>query len=216
MEQTGNRKAVLFDLDGTLTNTLQDIADAMNRALRMNGLPEWATDEYRYLVGNGVRILAERAVRDRQDLTGPVAAEYQAWYGTHSQVKTCPYPGIPELLQALNSRGIPVCVLSNKPDADTKQVIAHYFPEVTFAAVLGQTELPIKPDPAGALAIAREIGTAPSDFVYLGDTAVDMTCAIRAGMHPVGVLWGFRTAEELQKSGAEHLISAPMDLLPLL
>ena len=211
-----NKRAVVFDLDGTLTNTLEDIANAMNRALRMYGLPEWETDDYRYLVGNGVKILAQRAVRDRQDMAEKVGAEYQAWYGAHSQEKTGPYDGIPELLRELNARNVPVCVLSNKPDPDTQNVIAHYFPDIRFAKVLGQTELPIKPDPAGAIAIAREIGVSPADFMYLGDTAVDMKCAVNAGMHPIGVLWGFRTAEELTENGAEHLIAAPMDLIPLL
>lgn len=210
------KRAVVFDLDGTLTNTLEDIANAMNRALRMFGLPEWETDEYRYLVGNGVRILARRAVRDRQELAEEVGAEYQKWYETHNQEKTGPYDGIPELLRELNARDIPVCVLSNKPDPDTKNVIAHYFPDIRFAKVLGQTELPIKPDPAGAIAIAKEIGISPDHFMYLGDTAVDMKCAVNAGMHPIGVLWGFRTAEELKENGAEHLISAPMELIPLL
>ena len=216
MQNQDNKRAVVFDLDGTLTNTLEDIADAMNRALRMYGLPEWETDDYRYLVGNGVKILAQRAVRDRLEMAEKVGAEYQAWYGAHSQEKTGPYDGIPELLRELNARNVPVCVLSNKPDPDTQNVIAHYFPDIRFAKVLGQTDLPIKPDPAGAIAIAREIGVSPENFMYLGDTAVDMKCAVNAGMHPIGVLWGFRTAEELTENGAEHLITAPMDLIPLL
>ena len=116
----------------------------------------------------------------------------------------------------LNVREIPVCVLSNKPDADTKNVIDYYFPDIRFAQVRGQTELPIKPDPAGAKAIAREIGIEPENFLYLGDTAVDMQCAVNAGMHPIGVLWGFRTADELTQNGAEHLISSPMELVDLL
>lgn len=216
MQNLNKQKAVVFDLDGTLTNTLEDIAFAMNRALRMYGLPEWETDDYRYLVGNGVRILAQRAVRDRQDLADDVRNAYQAWYEQHSRDKTGPYEGIPELLRELNVREIPVCVLSNKPDADTKNVIGYYFPDIRFAQVRGQTELPIKPDPAGAKAIAREIGIEPENFLYLGDTAVDMQCAVNAGMHPIGVLWGFRTAEELTQNGAEHLISSPMELVDLL
>ena len=216
MMNTTQPKAVLFDLDGTLTNTLEDIAAAMNRALRMHGLPEWPTDEYRYLVGNGVKILARRAVRENQERAEAVAADYQAYYEKHNMVKTGPYPEIPELLRELNRRNIPVCVLSNKPDADTKHVIAHYFPDIAFARVRGQTELPIKPDPAGALQIARELGISPECFLYLGDTGVDMQCAVNAGMHPIGVLWGFRTAEELTANGAETLLSGPMALMELL
>ena len=210
-------RAVLFDLDGTLTNTLQDIADAMNRALALHGLPGWETDAYRYLVGNGALILARRAVRDRQDLEEAVLRDYQAWYETHALECTRPYPGIPELLAALQQRSIPLCVLSNKPDADTRNVVAHFFPGIRFACVRGQLPgVPVKPDPGAALAIAKQTGIIPGDFLYLGDTAVDMTCARVAGMRPVGVLWGFREEKELRESGAEFLIREPTDLLPML
>lgn len=203
-------RAAVFDLDGTLTDTLKDISEAMNFALRSFGLPEWETDDYRYLVGDGVIKLAERAVRDRQELAPQVKMVYQARYETHNEIYSRPYPGIPELLGRLNAQGIPVCVLSNKPHVDTLHVVKHYFPEITFAQILGQTDrFPVKPDPAGALWIAEQLGLNPEDFAYFGDTATDMICARRAGMHPVGVLWGFRSAEELTESGAEILISHP-------
>lgn len=207
-------KAVLFDLDGTLTNTIDDIATAMNRALSLHGLPGWETKEYCYLVGNGAKILAQRAVRDRQELADAVQADYQAYYETHTQVKTQPYDGIPELLKALAARGLKLAVLSNKPDADTKHVIAHFFPDIPWSCIRGQVEgVPVKPDKAGALLVAQELGIAPSEFLYLGDTKVDMTCARNAGMNPVGVLWGFRTAQELLDNGAQVLIAHPMELL---
>ena len=210
-------RAVLFDLDGTLTDTLADIAAAMNRALALHGLPGWETDAYRYLVGNGARTLAARAVRGREDLLGPVLADYQRYYETHSRVLTRPYAGVPELLHDLAGRGIPCCVLSNKPDADTQGVVRHYFPDVPFAVVRGQTDqYPLKPDPAAAIRVAEETGIPPENFAYLGDTAVDMECAGRAGMHAIGVLWGFREKEELLESGAEALLSAPADLLEIL
>lgn len=210
-------KAVLFDLDGTLTNTLDDIANAMNRALRLHHLPEWPVEAYKYLVGNGARKLAERAVRDRQDLQASVLAEYQAYYETHTNVVTRPYEGIPELLYALQELGLQLCVFSNKPDADTKHVVAYYFPEITFAAVQGQLpDVPVKPDPAGAKAIAARMQLPPEAFLYLGDTSVDMTCAVAAGMHPVGVLWGFREEKELRESGAKVLLEKPMDLLSVI
>ena len=209
--------AVLFDLDGTLTNTLRDIANAMNHALRQNGLPEWPAEAYRYLVGNGARKLAERAVRDRQDLQEKVQADYQAEYETHSEVFTRPYPGVPELLGALAERGLRLCVLSNKPDADTRRVVAHYFPGIPFEVVQGQLpEVPVKPDPAAARHVAARMGIAPERFLYLGDTAVDMACARNAGMHPVGVLWGFREEQELREGGAEWIIRRPEELLSLL
>ena len=207
-------KAVLFDLDGTLTDTLADIAAAMNRALRLHQLPEWPVDAYRYLVGNGAKVLSERCVRDRQELAPAVRQTYQAYYETHNLVETKPYDGVPELLAALHARGLALAVLSNKPDADTKAVVRHFFPDVPFAVVRGQVEgVPVKPDPAGALAVADRMGVAPGDFLYLGDTSVDMNCALRAGMHPVGALWGFRTEEELRESGAEFVAKNPMDVL---
>lgn len=209
-------KAILFDLDGTLTDTLADISAAMNRALTLHGLPVWPEADYRYLVGNGAKVLSERCVRDRQELAPAVRATYQAYYETHNFVRTRPYAGVPEMLAALQRRGIALAVFSNKPDADTKAVVAHFFPQIRFAAVRGQVEgVPVKPDPAGALMVAERVGVAPGEFLYLGDTSVDMTCATAAGMHPVGALWGFRTAEELRQSGAEHLIAAPEDLLAL-
>ena len=210
-------EAVLFDLDGTLTDTLEDIAAAMNDALASFGLPLWPTDSYRFLVGDGALRLAERAVRDRQDLRDAVRAAYQARYETHSQIRTRPYEGIPDLLNALERASIPMVVFSNKPDADTRAIVSHYFPRIPFAAVVGQKPgVPVKPDPEGALRIADSLGIPPARFAYLGDTYVDMRCALRAGMHPLGVTWGFRTAEELLASGAEALLQKPADLLPFL
>lgn len=210
-------RAALFDLDGTLTNTLQDIADAMNRALTAHQLPTWQVEDYKYLVGNGAKILAQRAVRDRQELAEPVRQTYQAWYETHNQVTARPYDGIPAMLAELHRRGLQLTVLSNKPHADTVHVVAHYFPEIPFAIVRGQQEgVPIKPDPAGALAIAKALDIPPEEFVYLGDTSVDMECARRAGMHPVGVLWGFRKEDELRQSGAEAVITQPAELFQFL
>ena len=206
-------RAVLFDLDGTLTNTLEDIADAMNRSLRLHGLPEWPLDAYRYLVGDGAKKLAERAVRERQELALSVQREYQLYYQAHTQVKTQPYAGVPEMLQTLQSRGLKLAVFSNKPDADTRNVVAHFFPDVGWSAVRGQVEgVPVKPDPAGALAVARAMGVDPGEVLYLGDTSTDMRCAVNAGMHPVGAVWGFRTEDELRQNGAERIVFHPAEL----
>ena len=209
--------AILFDLDGTLTYTLHDISVAMNRALALHGLPGWEEADYRYLVGDGARVLAQRAVRDRAELAEAVRADYQAYYELHAMDTSAPYPGIPELLRALGERGLPICVFSNKPHADTLHVVHHYFPDVAFAQIRGQVEgVPVKPDPAGALAIAEALGIPPERFLYLGDTATDMRCAGRAGMRRIGVLWGFREEKELRDAGAERLIAHPSELLSLL
>ncbi len=211
------KQAVVFDLDGTLTNTLRDISTAMNRALRLNGLDEYPEDAYRYMVGNGARILAERAVGERRELTEKVLHDYQSYYEKHTRDATRPYDGIPELLAALAARGLHLCVLSNKPHADTVNVVRYFFPQVEWAEIRGQMEgVPVKPDPAGALAIAEALGVKPQDCLYLGDTWVDMDTAVRAGMHPVGVLWGFREEKELREHGAERVIRQPMELLDAL
>ena len=209
-------RAVLFDLDGTLTDTIDDISDAMNRSLRLHGLPGWTVAEYCYLVGDGARTLAKRAVRDRQDLALSVQKEYQAYYQEHTRVKSKPYEGVPEMLKALAAKGLPLAVFSNKPDADTKNVVSHFFPNIPFAVVRGQLEgVPVKPDPMGALAVAESLGVRPEEVLYLGDTATDMRCAVNAGMQPVGVLWGFRKRDELEESGAKWIIAHPLEALPL-
>ena len=210
-------RAALFDLDGTLTNTLDDIANAMNRALRLHDLPEFPVNDYRYLVGDGVKKLAERACRGRKALEDDVRRDYQAYYQEHAQVLTEPYPGVEDMLRVLRKRGIRLAVFSNKPHADTCRVVAHFFPDVDFEVVRGQMEgVPVKPDPAGALAIAEDMRLSPEEFVYLGDTGTDMRCAANAGMRPIGVLWGFRTAEELLESGAQALIEEPSQLIGML
>ena len=207
-------KAVVFDLDGTLVNTLADISAAMNGALEEMNLPGWEIDDYKYLVGNGARKLAERAVREKTELTEAVLDSYQRRYEKHNTDLSAPYEGIPELLRSLKDRGVRISVLTNKPDADARRVLAFYFPDIVFDSVHGQREgVPVKPDPAGAYEISRELGIPADEFFYLGDTAVDMTCAVRAGMRPVGVLWGFRTRKELEESGAEIIISRPEELL---
>ena len=206
-------KAVVFDLDGTLTDTLQDIAGAMNRSLRLHGLPEYDVPAYRYLVGDGVRVLAQRAVGDRQDLMESVMKEYQAYYSEHSLDVSKPYDGIEAMLDWLQQQGLKLCVFSNKPHADTCRVVAHFFPNVKFDHVRGAMDgVAVKPDPAGAWLAAEALGVKPDECLYLGDTSVDMTCARNAGMHPVGVTWGFREEKELRESGAEIMIHHPREL----
>jgi len=203
-------QAAVFDLDGTLTNTLGDIAGAMNRSLRLHGLPEHDVDAYRYMVGDGVRALAQRAVGERQDVMESVLKEYQSYYHGHSLDTTRPYEGIDSLLDWLARQGMKLCVFSNKPHADTCRVVAHFFPGVDFAVVRGAMDgVAVKPDPAGALLAAEEMNVAPENCLYFGDTSVDMICAVRAGMHPVGVTWGFREEKELRDSGAEFILHHP-------
>ena len=211
------KKAVIFDLDGTLLHTLPDIAAAMNRSLRANGLPEHPEEAYKYMVGEGVINLARRAVGQNTDKLNDVLNAYRADYAQNCLVNTAPYRGVNEMLEALRERNIAVCVFSNKDQADVETVLSHCFPGFPFAAVRGRREdVPVKPDPAGALLLAQETGLTPRDFLYVGDSGTDMRCGAAAGMDTVGVLWGFRPREELDAAGAQYLITEPMELLPLL
>lgn len=212
-------KAVLFDLDGTLLDTLQDIADACNAALTRHGFPPHPVDSYRYFVGEGVPVLVARtvpAVQHSQETLASVAAAYREEYERRWNSATTLYPGITELLDQLTQRGIRLAVLSNKPDDFTRRCVAEFLARWTFSVVLGASKaFPPKPDPAAARHIASTLSISPDEFCYLGDTPTDMRTADAAGMFAVGVLWGFRKAEQLQAAGARRLISHPRELLEI-
>ena len=211
------RSAVLFDLDGTLVDSLDDLADAMNTVLGRNGFLPHPVDAYRYFVGDGMEMLVRRALPEARRDEGTVSrclGEMKGEYEERWACKTRPYPGIPELLSALAGRGIPMAVLSNKPEDATLGVVERLLCSWTFAAVCGaRPGLPKKPDPSGALEIASRLGIAPEAWVYAGDTGTDMKTANAAGMFAVGVLWGFRGAEELTAAGARILVRHPLDVL---
>jgi len=213
-------KAILFDLDGTLLNTLEDLGDAANRVLAARGFPTHTLDEYRYFIGNGTATLITRALPQGKRNDDTIRACLKAFredYGRNWKVKTKPYDGITEMLDELTVRGLKTAVLSNKSHEFTKRCVAHLLPNWTFDMVLGhRNTVPLKPDPAGALQVAERLNIAPREFLYLGDSGVDMKTAMAAGMFPVGVLWGFRPAEELRKNGARALIERPSELLNLL
>ena len=213
-------KAILFDLDGTLLDTLEDLATAANRALGTLGLPAHPTDAYRVFVGDGLRTLAERILPGEQRSAAQVDALVAAFEREYSRTwneRTAPYAGVPEMLDRLTTGGYRLSVLSNKPDAFTRLCVEQLLPHWTFAPLYGQRPgVPKKPDPAAALAIAAELDLDPAEVLYLGDTATDMHTARAAGMAAVGVLWGFRTADELRAAGARHLLGHPDELQPLL
>jgi len=211
-------RAVLFDLDGTLADTLADLANATNWALQQVGCPSHPVDRYRYMVGDGARELCARALpADKQALVDDVLRLMRQHYDEHCFDLTRLYPGIPELVAALTERHLKLAVLSNKPDEFTKRVIAHYFQPAPFAIVRGQRpNVPLKPDPTAARQIAQELGIPLAHWLYLGDTNTDMQTARAVGMHTVGVLWGFRDRAELLASGAEHILVNPRDALELL
>jgi phosphoglycolate phosphatase len=211
--------AVVFDLDGTLLDTLEDIAAAGNAALARVGAPPHPAADFRQFIGEGVNRLFEQSLPpEQQDLTtiARCAAAFQETYAQEWNQRSTPYPGIPELLDALTERGIKLAVLSNKPHDFTAACVKHYLAAWRFAAVLGpQAGVPRKPDPAGALRILHELHAHPEQCLYVGDTGIDMQTACAAGLYAVGVSWGFRPVEELRGSGADIVLDAPGELLSL-
>lgn len=210
----------VFDLDGTLVDSVADLGDAMNAALAAHGHGPVSYDQCKKFVGDGARRFVERAVpaaATDDALAESILSGFRQHYSACWANKTVPYDGIPELLDALVARGVRLTVLSNKLEEFTARMVSQMLCRWKFAAVRGERPgVPRKPDPAGAIAIVQELGTAPERCVYLGDTSTDMKTAVGAGMLPVGVLWGFREAAELSSSGAVHLIAKPLDLLPIL
>lgn len=211
-------RAVLFDLDGTLLDTLEDLCDSMNSALHGLGFPPHPKDSYRFMVGDGVDTLARRVLpperRDDDEVWKALVAAMREEYGRRWDKKTHPYAGIPELLDDLAARGVKMAVLSNKPNDFTLLNVGRFFKRDIFSAVSGaKHEVPKKPDPSAALAMANELGILPERWLYLGDTSTDIQTALRAGMTPLGALWGFRPAEELADAGAKALLEHPSQLL---
>lgn len=211
-------KAVIFDLDGTLVDSLADLSDSVNLMLESYGFPTHEMEQYRYFVGNGSKKLMERTLpRDKAasaEFVEEALVKYKAIYKERLLEKTRPYNGVRELLAELKSRGIPLAVCTNKHNDAALTIVKILFASGTFEEVLGDRPgFPKKPNPATPLEIASHLGVKPDEVAYLGDTSVDMETAVHAGFLPVGVLWGFRPEEELVKSGAKVLLKAPLELL---
>jgi phosphoglycolate phosphatase len=209
-------KAIIFDLDGTLLNTLDDIADSANAVLRARGYPEYPVEKYKIFVGDGVRVLMQRALPDGSRSPGLVddcLREFRAEYSRRWSVKTRPYDGVRRMLDAVRERPVKAAILSNKPDDFTRMCVEKLLPDCPFDAVVGNRPgIPYKPDPAAALDLAVRLGVAPRDTLFVGDSGIDVLTAVNAGMYPCGVLWGFRTREELTSSGARKLFERPREI----
>jgi len=210
-------KAVLFDLDGTLLDTLEDLADSTNDVLQEYGFPAHPVDAYRYFIGDGFYKLIERALpedRREEKIIHEAVARLDQVYGERWSVKSKPYDGIPELLDRLAEHRLKMAILSNKPDDATREVVAHFLSRWDFETVLGaRPGVPNEPDPSAALEIVDALKLNPQDFLYVGDTMIDMRTAVSADMFAAGALWGFREVGELIEGGARMLIRRPRDLL---
>lgn len=199
-------KAVIFDLDGTLLNTLGDLRNALNHALAEFSLPPRTTDETRLFIGNGVKNLITRAMPENtseSDIEKALTV-FRSYYNSHLNVETAPYAGIIDMLRALRDAGVRVCINSNKYDAALKELCACHFDGLYIAAEGESAVRPRKPDPAAALMLAEICGTAPGEMAYIGDSNVDIRTGINAGMTPVYVSWGFRTPADMGSELPEH------------
>lgn len=214
------KKLVIFDLDGTLLNTIADLATATNQALKHYGYPVHDVDAYRFFVGNGINKLFERALpegeRTEENIL-KIRSRFVPYYDVYNADLSRPYPGIPELLHALQQKGIMIAVASNKYQAATRKLIAHYFPEIHFVEVLGQREgIPAKPDPGIVHDILAKAGVKQEDVLYVGDSNVDMQTAHNAGVTAVGVAWGFRPRTELEALQPAYILEKAEELLQYL
>lgn len=213
-------KAVLFDLDGTLANTIADLAAALNFALRQSGLPELGTEHVKQLVGSGWNNLILGALGDKGDdpaLVKEVGAAFIQYYDAHFMDETVLYPGILPLLDRLEAAGMKLGVVTNKRRYMAVLVLRKLFGRDRIATVLGPEEgVPTKPDPHMPLAAMKELGVHPEETLFVGDSGVDMLTAANCGAVGVGVLWGFRDERELREAGASHIIAKPEELLALL
>ena len=211
-------QTVIFDLDGTILNTLEDLAAAGNWICRQKGWPEHTVEGYRQLVGTGMRNLL--GLLDPMGHSDPglddALAEYMDYYGRHCLEKTAPYPGIPALLAELKRRGVKLAVYSNKGDRFCGEIVEHFFPGV-FDVIRGKVDgVPVKPNPAGLALVMEALGAETATTLYVGDSNVDMETARNGGLVSCGVTWGFRGRKELQEAGAVHMTDTAEELLALI
>lgn len=214
------KKLIIFDLDGTLLNTIDDLAMATNHALAENGYPTHPVEAYNFFVGNGINKLFERALPEEArtpENVQLIRASFIPFYDAHKLDLTRPYDGIPELLKTLRDNGVKLAIASNKYQLATEKLVNYYFPDTPFIAVFGQREnVPIKPDPTVVEDIRRLVNAEQAETLFVGDSGVDMLTAQHAGVTAVGVTWGFRSAEELRTYNPDYLVAKPDDIRLLL
>ena len=215
-----NKRLAIFDLDGTLLDTVADLANATNQALAQCGYPTHPTDAYYQFVGNGINKLFYRALPEEartEENVLRIRSLFVPYYNEHNADDSRPYPGVSELLRELQAQGIQVAVASNKYQQATVKLVGHFFPDIRFAAVYGQREgVAIKPDPTIVADILNDTGISRADTIYIGDSGVDMQTACNAEVESIGVSWGFRSVEELIDNGAEHIVHRAEEIAALI
>lgn len=214
------KKLIIFDLDGTLLNTLEDLADAANHVLSEHGFPTHPVDAYRYFVGNGMPTLIQRILPEEHK-SGAIYnicfKEFLDYYTIHMHDKTHVYEGLTETLEALQADGVKLAVATNKVHSALAPLMANFFPTIQWHALFGQRNgIPVKPDPQIVYDILEATGCTKEETLYLGDTCVDMETAHRAGLRAVGVLWGYRPRTELEEAKAEIIIEQPREILSII
>ena len=213
-------KACIFDLDGTLLNTIADLAQSTNHALSVLGYPMHEESAYNFMVGNGINKLFERALPEgekSEENVLRVRKEFVPHYDRHNADKSRPYPGIPELLEQLQLQGLQIAVASNKYQAATQKLIAHYFPKIDFIAIFGQREgVNVKPDPTIVEDILSIAKVDKKDVLYVGDSGVDMQTAINAGVTSCGVTWGFRPRTELEEFNPDYIVTGAKEIIDII
>ena len=212
-------QTVIFDLDGTILDTIGDLAAAGNWVCRQNGWPEHSEERFKAMVGHGIPNLVSQFVpQDSQSplLLASALAQFSAYYGEHNMEKTAPYPGVPELLSRLNAAGVRMAVYSNKADGFTRKIVEHYYPGL-FQMVRGKRPgVPVKPDPAGIQALLADLGAGAASAWVVGDSSVDIRTGHNGGLRACGVTWGFRSRESLVEAGADALADTVEELEALL
>jgi len=212
-------KAVLFDLDGTLADSLIDLADGVNRAIASKGFPTHPVEAFKYFVGDGIPKMIERALPEGNrdaDTIEEIKGLFMPYYAIHYADNTYAYNGMPELVNTLKNKGFIVAVVTNKEQNMANEVVTSLYGNV-FDLIFGKRDgIPAKPDPTAALMAMNELGVKPDECVFIGDSGMDVATAVNSGAVPIGELWGFRKEDELRANGAKYIISKPCELLDII